>query len=60
MNYNFAARTLEHLPKSFIKIQLLRSQIEAGGLRLPGISFLYKVHSLHKVSEMMTIAGFSR
>lgn len=37
--------------KTFIKIQFLRSQVEAGGLRLPGISFLYKVHSLHKVSR---------
>ena len=48
MNNNFAARTPQNLPQSFIKIQLLCGQVEAGGLRLPGISFLLQVHCLHK------------
>jgi hypothetical protein len=40
MHNNFAAGTAQDFPHSRIKIQLFRGQVEAGRLRLPGISFL--------------------
>ena len=55
MNDNFAARTPQHLPQSFIKIQLMRGQVEAGGLRLPGIRFLLEVHNSHKNLRIVAI-----
>jgi hypothetical protein len=51
MNDNFAARTPQDPPQAFVKIQLVRGQVEAGGLRLPRISFLFEVNCCrHKVS----------
>ena len=44
VNDDFAARTAQNLPQPFIEIQFLRGQIKAGRLRLPGISFLLKIH----------------
>ena len=55
MNNNFAARTTQNLPQSFIKIQLMGGEVKAGGLRLPGISFLFEVHCLHKNLRMIAI-----
>jgi hypothetical protein len=49
---DFAAGAAQHLPQALVEIQLMRRQIEAGGLRLPRISFLFQIHcsSRHKVS----------
>ena len=33
----------------------MRGQVEAGGLRLPGISFLFKIHCRHKSLRMIAI-----
>ena len=57
MNDDLAARTPQHLPQAFIKIQLLRGQVETRSLRLPGISFLFQVQSrrCHKVSAWLQI-----
>jgi hypothetical protein len=51
MHRDLAPGTAQHLPQTFIQIQLVRGQVEARRLRLPRISFLFQINSLHKVSE---------
>ena len=39
---DFAVRLLQYAPQAFIELQLFGSLIEAGGLLLPGIFFLFQ------------------
>jgi hypothetical protein len=50
MNDNFATWAAQDLPQSFIKIQLMGGEVKAGGLRLPGIRFLFEVDGFHEIS----------
>src|SRR5919108_5732385 len=47
----FPIRVSQHLPQPFVQVKFLSCEIEAGGLRLPGINFLFQRNSLHRISD---------
>jgi hypothetical protein len=52
VNNQFAIGVTKDLPKAFIEVQLLRGEVEARGLRLPGIDLLLERNGRHKISEL--------
>ena len=61
MHDDLAAWTPQNPPQARVKIQLARGEVEAGGLRLPGISFLLEFQSgRHKSLHMIAISDFLR
>src|SRR5438874_458131 len=46
-----AVGVLQNFPQAFIQIEFLRGEVEARGLRLPGIDLLFKGNSLHRISD---------
>ena len=46
-----AVGILQDFPKAFVQVEFLRGEVEARGLRLPGIDLLFKGNSLHRISD---------
>ena len=49
MDDDFAGGIAEDLPDALIQVEFLGGEVEAGGLRLPGIGFLLEGEGLHGV-----------